>query len=200
MDTELILKIGHYSIYALNWWKITILGFLAAYLAFRLFKNKKCASFKMLKFTAIGILVFSLADVFFRYFFQVYIFKLSDNFFSQAALENPSYLKIIAANLLTSLVFYSLITSLIVAGALFVLRRLRSEIISNKEILLFFIFSFLIGWKLMPYYILASMVFMVLIHIYLNIRDKAVSRLSIYPYLIFSTLPFFLWLIFTSFK
>jgi len=162
---------------------VVILALLLAYLF--LLKRRQF-TFRQLKLLTAAVLCVSIIEIAYWYSFQIYLYKLPNNFFGASALKNPSYLKLVLYNLILNNFLLSLLMAAILSFVLIVVLKFRPKAVKKEEIALFFVLAFLVGWERSGILLASAFIIMILVHISIHLKRACIERLSIYPYLLLS--------------
>ncbi|KKQ95240.1 MAG: hypothetical protein UT66_C0014G0020 [candidate division CPR2 bacterium GW2011_GWC1_39_9] len=190
MNAEQIVKLFSYFGNLFKFWLPLAALILISIEIYLFVKKKEKLRIKYIYLILGFVLIFSLIDTLYWMFFQYYLYKLPGNFFGAEAIKNPAYLKVVALNIFQSRFLMSFISSASLTAALYFIYRFRPGIMSKEELSLFFVISFFVGWEYAGYYLGSAFIAMIGSHIYMKYRKVAVGRISIYPYLLFISIPF----------
>jgi len=193
MNTEHIIRYFGYFGNLFKFWLPLAALILVSIEAYLFIKKKQELKIKYIYMILGFIIVFSLIDTLYWMFFQYYLYKMPGNFFGEAALKNPTYLKIVALNIFQARFLMNFVSSVSLTVALYFVYRFRPGIMTKEELLLFFVISFLVGWEYAGFYLGSAFIIMIASHIYMMYRKIAVNRISIYPYLLLTSFPFLIY-------
>ncbi|OIP22212.1 hypothetical protein COX95_03375 [bacterium CG_4_10_14_0_2_um_filter_33_32] len=191
MSLEKIVGILSYLSPVFIWWKPVLVLSIILSLGYHFFFRREVVDARVIRRLAYGSLIISFCFVIYWTTLQIMIYKLPGSFMAKAI--DSKYTASLFLFNLGEYFIWSFISATVFSLVLYKLYKRNSQIISIYEIWFYFVLAFLMGWDRGIVLIVIALFMMVITHIFYKIKGKAIERLSVYPYLLISSLPIFIY-------